>query len=274
LVRPANLVTAAADVLAGFGLAGLNRWQALPWLVGATVCLYAGGVALNDVFDANLDARERPERPIPSGRLSRRSATFGGAALMLVGIGLATAASPLSGLIAGLIAALAIAYDGWAKPRRWLGPLFMAGCRGLNLLLGLSVIPALVLTPRSTVALISVAYVAAITFASHGELIGAARRDLMVAGSCLGLAALGLVVLSASALPLSLATLVFGVVLAARLAGPVLRAWRDPGSTAVMAAVRAGVVNLIVLDAALAYPLAILALFIPAGLLARAFAVT
>jgi 4-hydroxybenzoate polyprenyltransferase len=281
LIRPANLFTAAADVLAGFGLAGLNRWQALPWLVSATVCLYAGGVAFNDVFDAELDARERPERPIPSGRLSRRSAALGAAALLLAGVALATAASPLSGLMASLIATLAVAYDGWAKPRRWWGPLLMAGCRGLNLLLGLSVIPALLLTPRSTVALVSVAYVAAITLASHGELIGATRRDLMTAGSCLGLAALGLVVLSVSALPLSLATLAFGIVLAARLASPVLGAWRSPGPAEIMAAVRAGVVNLILLDAALAagraglvYPLAIVALFVPAGLLARAFAVT
>ena len=27
-------------------------------------------MVLNDVFDAEVDARERPERPIPSGRVS------------------------------------------------------------------------------------------------------------------------------------------------------------------------------------------------------------
>jgi hypothetical protein len=51
-----------------------DRTQALPWLVGATMCLYAGGVVLNDFFDRRLDAIERPERPIPSRRVSAASA--------------------------------------------------------------------------------------------------------------------------------------------------------------------------------------------------------
>ena len=69
LLRPPNVMTAVADVLAGYAVAGLSNWAALPWLLGATACLYAGGVVLNDFFDRHLDARERPERPLPSGRV-------------------------------------------------------------------------------------------------------------------------------------------------------------------------------------------------------------
>ena len=70
LLRPANVVTALADVLAGFAIAGLGNRAALPWLLLATAALYAGGIVLNDVFDRDIDSSERPERPIPSGRVS------------------------------------------------------------------------------------------------------------------------------------------------------------------------------------------------------------
>ena len=50
LLRPANVVTAVADVLAGFAIAGLRHPDTLPWLIVSSCCLYAGGVVLNDVY--------------------------------------------------------------------------------------------------------------------------------------------------------------------------------------------------------------------------------
>src|ERR1035438_580750 len=60
LLRPANVVTAAADVLAGCAAAQLASGEAhvLPWLLASTCCLYGGGIVLNDFFDRNLDAVE------------------------------------------------------------------------------------------------------------------------------------------------------------------------------------------------------------------------
>ena len=86
LLRPANVVTAVADVLAGYAVAGRANSRALPWLLTATVCLYAGGVVLNDFFDRELDAVERPERPIPSGRVPARHAAALGTALLAGGV--------------------------------------------------------------------------------------------------------------------------------------------------------------------------------------------
>src|SRR5262245_28086746 len=85
LLRPANVITALTDVLAGFAIAGLASPKALPWLLLATACLYAGGVVLNDVFDRRIDANERPERPIPSGRVPVRHAALLGGGLLVVG---------------------------------------------------------------------------------------------------------------------------------------------------------------------------------------------
>src|SRR3569832_2105826 len=79
LVRPANLVTAAADILAGYAVAGCPDLRVLFWLLIATVGLYAGGIVFSDFFDAKLDASERPERPIPRGAVSiERAALMGG----------------------------------------------------------------------------------------------------------------------------------------------------------------------------------------------------
>src|SRR5262245_15685966 len=86
LIRPANVVTAFADVLAGYALAGLQNPGTLPWLLPATASLYAGGIVLNDYFDRDLDRVERPERPIPSGRISGRSAAALGAVLLIAGV--------------------------------------------------------------------------------------------------------------------------------------------------------------------------------------------
>jgi 4-hydroxybenzoate polyprenyltransferase len=78
MMRPANIVTAWADILVGCAIVGFVSTQGisvvipnvipLVWLLLATTGLYGGGVVFNDVFDADLDRIERPERPIPSGR--------------------------------------------------------------------------------------------------------------------------------------------------------------------------------------------------------------
>ena len=99
LTRPSNVITAIADIWAGFAIAGAwdymatdyvygegDFWWNLLWLSLSTIGLYAGGVAFNDVADAELDAIERPERPIPSGKVSKTSAFWMSSILLLLGI--------------------------------------------------------------------------------------------------------------------------------------------------------------------------------------------
>lgn len=276
LMRPPNLVTASADVLAGFAAGGLAAPQKLPWLLLATTVLYAGGVVLNDVFDARLDALERPERPIPSGHVTRRAAGVFGGVLLAGGVAAALIASLFSGAVAALIAACALLYNGWGKHRPVTGAVNMGVCRGLNLLLGLSAAPEL-FAHRWALALIPLAYVAAITVVSRGEVRGGARSS--------GLAALALVgavtaVLLAMAPLQSWMLLPFLTLFAWRVLPPFWQAVRRPEPGVVQAAVRAGVLGLIPLDATIAaayaglvFGLAVLALLALAAALARLFAV-
>lgn len=283
LTRPANVVTALADVLAGAAAAGCAAETipiaALAGLLLSTAALYAGGVVLNDVFDAALDARERPERPIPSGRVSRRGAARLGAGLLALGVLLAGLVSAGSLAVAALITAAVLLYDGWAKHRPLAGPLAMGACRGLNLLLGASVVPGMLsLWPLAP---LPVAYIAAITAISRGEVHGGGRRVGWLAVGLVGAVLAVLAALGLTGGQPAWATLPFVALLAWRVLPPFISAAREPRPAPIRAAVRAGVLSLILLDAALAaafagplYSTAVLALW-PLSLgLTRLFAVT
>ncbi|MDA1312012.1 MAG: UbiA family prenyltransferase [Acidobacteria bacterium] len=73
MLRISNLPSVFSNVLVGAALGAGNGHipieSALPCAV-AIAFLYLGGMALNDAVDVEADRVERPERPIPSGRLS------------------------------------------------------------------------------------------------------------------------------------------------------------------------------------------------------------
>jgi 4-hydroxybenzoate polyprenyltransferase len=280
LARPANVVTAAADILAGSAAAG--AWTpVLALLVPAGMCLYGGGVVFNDIFDRHLDAVERPERPLPSGRASLRGAILLGTLLLLAGIVLAFTASRTSGLIAVAITASALTYDRFGKHHRLAGPVNMGLCRGLNLLLGIS---AATLVPAELYVLpiVPLVYIAAITALSAGEVHGGSRATVLTAltGVCAVMLAVPLLAALSSGTA-SLWALPFMGLLAFRVLRPMWRAYRNPEPRLIFTAVKAGVLSLIVLNSAIAaawmgplHGVAILALMPVAGLLSRVFAVT
>lgn len=280
LLRPPNVMTAVADVLAGYAVSGARVDTPLAWLVLSTACLYAGGVTLNDYFDRTVDALERPERPIPSGRVPARHAAVLGAALLVIGTGAARAASAAAGLLAAAIAALVLLYDIAGKRHPLLGPPNMGLCRALNLALGMAAVPA-VLSARWPLALIPLVYITTVTALSRGEVHGGRRR---VAGGAL--ISLGLVLAALAALAFrearpSIGALALTALFGWRVLPPFRAAYRDPAPPTIRRAVKAGVLSLVLLDAAIAvayggalYGAAILLMAVAAGLLSRLFAVT
>jgi len=191
LTRPANIITAIADIWAGFAVSGAAALLVsqnsetgntyifpLIWLSLSTIGLYGGGVAFNDVFDAKLDAVERPERPIPSGKVKLSHAAWMAASLILLGILAAFQVNLWSGFIALAVGLLAVLYDAWGKHQAIFGPINMGLCRAGNLLLGISVIPEL-LPDFWALGLIPLAYVSAITMISRGEVHGKNKNALI-----------------------------------------------------------------------------------------------
>lgn len=259
LLRPANILTAIADIIAGFAVAtavtsSLDVALAIPlsnlfWLILATSCLYAGGVVFNDVFDINIDAIERPHRPLPSGRASLPVAMGLGCTLLVAGIVAAWQVSALSAFIAFFIAACALIYNAYGKHFAFFGPLNMSLCRGANLLLGISAANAL--SQVWYLALIPIIHIAAVTLISRGEVYGSQRTPVDI--SLILVSVVTLALLSLGALPIyQLAyALPFIVLYIAWFVPALLRARRNPASAHIQFAVKRGVLALIWIDASL-----------------------
>jgi 4-hydroxybenzoate polyprenyltransferase len=137
LVRAPAALSVPGDVVAGAGAAGVLSGRTAG-LACSSVCLYWAGMAANDWADRELDAVERPERPIPSGRISPRAALGVALGLTAVGLGAAAAAGGRRAIAVAVPLAVAV----WGYDLRWKntagGPLGMAACRALDVLLGAS----------------------------------------------------------------------------------------------------------------------------------------
>jgi 4-hydroxybenzoate polyprenyltransferase len=242
LVRAPAALSVPGDVIAGAAAAGtLGRGTA--GLAGASVCLYWAGMAANDWADRELDAVERPERPIPSGRISAPAALGIAAGLTAAGLVLAAKAGGARALaVAVPLAAVVWAYDLRAKNTA-AGPAGMAACRALDVLLGAS--------PGDPVRALPAALVVAAHTYTVTEL---SRRE--VAGSTT--AALPAATLAATA-GLTGAVAARGTPATAMLAGHYLtsygraqtRLFTDPAPSTVRKAVGAGITALPALQGAL-----------------------
>ncbi|MGX5820767.1 UbiA-like protein EboC [Chitinophaga lutea] len=287
LMRPANIMTAITDILAGIAISGflagglrdVQETLQVLCLCIATIGLYGGGVVFNDVFDAALDRVERPERPIPSGVISRNEAIVLGAYLLLLGVLAAFTVGVLPGLLAISTAIAAIVYNKWGKHHSVAGPLNMGLCRGLNLLLGMSILPE-ALDTRAWLALVPVLYIAAITMISRDEVHGGKQRTLWYAAA--GYAVVCLVILWQAAMHGKLVVAIpYLLIFMYLIYTPLIKAMRDPAGPLIGRAVKGGIIGLIAMNAAwvaafamFPYPLVVLAFLPFSFLLARAFAVT
>lgn len=131
LGRVSNLPTVWTNAAAGVALSGAALEPvAVVVLLVALSLFYTGGMYLNDAFDAEIDRRERANRPIPKGLVAERTVWFAGAAQLAAGGILATALAPAAGLAAIGLAAAIVAYDAWHKQTP-LSPLLMGLARML-----------------------------------------------------------------------------------------------------------------------------------------------
>lgn len=291
LVRAPNLFTAAADVAMGVLLVRMTQgcqrsWLLVP-LVAASVLLYASGVVLNDVFDLRRDARRRPERPLPSRRVSLRAARRLGWALLLAGMAAGwlcalLAGGPRPGMVGSLLALWIVLYDACLK-RTPLGPLLMGGCRMLNVLLGMSVAAAAWQAEHWVVALGIGVYVAGVTCFARTEATRSSRLRLAVSTAVM---MLGIALLASfpgwsddpahPAKQLSENWGLLMLILAVLIGWRCFRAVLDPAAGRVQATVKLCILWLVVLDAAVCYAVGgpgwavmILLLLLPATLLGR-----
>ncbi|MYV53283.1 SCO3242 family prenyltransferase, partial [Streptomyces sp. SID3212] len=175
LVRAPAAITVPGDVLAGALASGRAPVTRTLGLTASSVALYWAGMALNDWADRDEDAVERPERPIPSGRLSAGAALAVAVGLTGAGLGIAALAGGRRTVLRRTLplAAAVWAYDLGLKSTP-LGPAAMAAARGLDVLHGAA-------SGRTAPALPAAATIAAHTLAvtrlSRHEVHGAPHSE-------------------------------------------------------------------------------------------------
>jgi 4-hydroxybenzoate polyprenyltransferase len=170
LGRVSNLPTVWTNVLTGAVLAG-GDWRS--WRLGfvllAMSLFYVGGMYLNDYFDRTIDARERPERPIPSGAISARAVGAIGVGLLGGGFILIAAAGTLMATaLAALLVGAIVAYDFHHKDNP-LAPVVMGVCRALVYAATAAVLTGGVSIFVVVAAVAIAAYVAGLTYAARQE---------------------------------------------------------------------------------------------------------
>ncbi len=303
LTRIPNVFTAFADI--GMGLAFVDfPLRERPWggalLFAASGLLYTAGMVLNDVFDLDIDAVERPKRPLPSGQIDAAWARRLGLTLLGLGVACGFAAGILaappgalpgrSGIVASLVALCVVAYDLYLK-RTWLGPVGMGLCRVGNVLLGMSLashstalLPSLTYEPSQWLAAGGIGvYIVGVTWFARTEATDSQRGPLIASQAVMaaGILLIGILPEHAGEYgQVMFKPAVFWPVLLAALFVPIVRrganAILHPRPERVQAVVKNCIQSLILFDAAIAmgthgsnWGIAVLALLAPMVILGR-----
>jgi len=184
LGRVSNLPTVWTNTLAGIVLAGGNVGdrRTLPLLVALSL-FYVAGMYLNDAYDAEIDARERPERPIPSGQVSAETVFTAGFGMMALGLALlawigygAAGGTGIGPVLSGLGLGAAIVMYNRRHKDNPLSPVLMGICRVLvYVTAGLAFAPELP-APLRIGALLLLCYLIGLTYVAKQETLGEVRN--------------------------------------------------------------------------------------------------
>jgi hypothetical protein len=131
LGRVSNLPTVWTNVIAGATIANAAATIADVAVVGLVMtAFYVGGMYLNDFFDREIDARERPGRPIHAGDIGAGTVSAIGFALLAIGVALLAPFGLLTAIWGLALAAAIVLYDAWHKGNIF-APVIMGLCRAL-----------------------------------------------------------------------------------------------------------------------------------------------
>ena len=128
LGRVSNLPTVWSNSLAGWWLGGGGNPGKLPLLFLGMSALYLGGAHLNDAFDVEFDRQRRPERPVPSGKISLATVWCLGWAWLALGVLCLLIMGATTGALALVLALCIVIYDATHKAIT-ASPWLMGLCR-------------------------------------------------------------------------------------------------------------------------------------------------
>jgi 4-hydroxybenzoate polyprenyltransferase len=159
LIRAPNLFTVPSNILSGYfatTLLGDANISQLLLLTFSSIFLYVAGIILNDYFDINVDRKERPNRPLASGQITKRSALLIATCSVVTGNVISWSVSWNSFIVSFCLTIVIFIYNYWLKRNHTGNPLTMGSARFLNVLLGGS--SALGLVTKMDLTLVFVGY--------------------------------------------------------------------------------------------------------------------
>jgi len=140
LVRFPNLFTLPSNILAGYFSSNTYseiEINTIILVILSSTCLYAAGVIFNDLADRKIDLKERPNRPIPSGKITQRNAIILALLLMAISITVSYLISAVTLIVVFILISTIMLYD-FVLKNSLFGPAVMGATRVLNILLGAS----------------------------------------------------------------------------------------------------------------------------------------
>jgi len=142
LVRIPGIFTAFSNVLIGyfFSLSYSPESNSLPLLLVTSGMLFSAGMIFNDFFDLNIDKKERPNRPLPSGKISKQKALLLGIIFLIIANIFAFITGYDSLFLSLIMTGMIISYNYKLKFIPFLGIFSLSVIRFLNVLLGFSII--------------------------------------------------------------------------------------------------------------------------------------
>jgi 4-hydroxybenzoate polyprenyltransferase len=293
LVRLPNVFSAASNILPGYftivtavssSFLSINILY-LAGLMTSSSLLYLAGIVFNDYFDFEIDKKERPTRPLPSGKITKRKALTIAISSIIAANVLTLLINWTSFIIAVILTTIIIAYDYRLKHNTITGPITMGLARFFNIILGATpAIPTLLLSAASSKMLLFIAtllflYVIAISILSKKEVSGKTTNAIIISSLSIvfvdiaSIAFAGLIGIFRSAVFVNLALFSIVMIITFR---PILRGLDSLAPIQIRNIIKNMIISIIILDSVfvsgiigLPYGFATLLLIIPSVLLAR-----
>lgn len=280
LARAPAVFTALSNIVAAQLIVSEGRfeWVGVLLLGISSMSLYVSGMILNDCFDYQEDCQDRPERPLPSGRISLKRGWMLGWSFLAGGVISSAGIGYKQLLIVLVLSGLIVLYNSFAKKKLY-GCLIMGACRYVNWLLGLSTVA---LAPiHFFLAAPILIYVTSLTFLSTIETTAKNKKYIVICSIGMLLCALMIFYIQRCSLDGTIPSL---FVLAAGfliLLQRLFKTYRNFSPPAIQQTIKFLVMGVIPLDALVVFSTShgwhfavILSLMLPSWFLARSLRVT
>ncbi|MEK6901968.1 MAG: geranylgeranylglycerol-phosphate geranylgeranyltransferase [archaeon] len=142
LVRPLNAIMSMIGVFIGYSLVygGFHFDISLLYALLAVFCISGGGQAINDYFDYEIDRKQKTNRPLVKGVVSRKTGIIFSFALFALGMVLASYLSELAFWIAVFFSILLILYSALMQKIKFVGNVIVSLGVAFTFVFGASVV--------------------------------------------------------------------------------------------------------------------------------------